>query len=57
MFIVHPGHVHHPSWLDAGVHPTGMASLPFIDDLDWSIVDAILITVRYSCAERVYSRS
>ncbi|KAK7045593.1 endoribonuclease ysh1 [Paramarasmius palmivorus] len=31
---------------DAGVHPaySGMASLPFIDDLDWSTVDAILIT-------------
>ncbi|KAI0266752.1 mRNA 3'-end-processing protein YSH1 [Gloeopeniophorella convolvens] len=32
--------------LDTGVHPahTGMASLPFIDELDWSTVDAILIT-------------
>ncbi|KZS98426.1 Metallo-hydrolase/oxidoreductase [Sistotremastrum niveocremeum HHB9708] len=31
---------------DAGVHPaySGMASLPFIDELDWSTVDAILIT-------------
>ncbi|KAK2467875.1 hypothetical protein APHAL10511_000170 [Amanita phalloides] len=31
---------------DAGVHPafTGIASLPFIDDLDWSTVDALLIT-------------
>lgn len=31
---------------DAGIHPafTGIASLPFIDDLDWSTVDAILIT-------------
>ena len=31
---------------DTGIHPahTGMASLPFIDDLDWSTVDAILIT-------------
>lgn len=31
---------------DAGVHPaySGMASLPFVDELDWSIVDAILIT-------------
>lgn len=31
---------------DAGIHPaySGMASLPFIDELDWSIVDAILIT-------------
>lgn len=31
---------------DAGVHPahTGIASLPFIDELDWSTVDAILIT-------------
>jgi len=32
--------------LDVGVHPahTGMASLPFVDELDWSTVDAILIT-------------
>ncbi|EJT97328.1 Metallo-hydrolase/oxidoreductase [Dacryopinax primogenitus] len=31
---------------DAGVHPAfhGMAALPFIDDLDWSTVDALLIT-------------
>ncbi|KLO18365.1 Metallo-hydrolase/oxidoreductase [Schizopora paradoxa] len=31
---------------DAGVHPAyeGLASLPFIDDLDWSTVDAILVT-------------
>ncbi|EIN11863.1 Metallo-hydrolase/oxidoreductase, partial [Punctularia strigosozonata HHB-11173 SS5] len=31
---------------DAGVHPayTGMASLPFIDELDWSTVDVLLIT-------------
>lgn len=31
---------------DAGIHPaySGMASLPFIDELDWSTVDAILIT-------------
>ncbi|KAJ4483454.1 beta-lactamase-like protein [Lentinula aciculospora] len=31
---------------DTGIHPaySGMASLPFIDDLDWSTVDAILIT-------------
>ena len=31
---------------DAGVHPalSGIASLPFIDALDWSTVDAILIT-------------
>lgn len=31
---------------DTGVHPaySGLASLPFIDDLDWSTVDAILIT-------------
>ena len=46
---------------DAGVHPAynGMASLPFIDELDWSTVDAILITqyvlvfyfpAHYSCA-------
>ncbi|THH19970.1 hypothetical protein EW146_g1294 [Bondarzewia mesenterica] len=32
--------------LDAGIHPafSGMASLPFVDELDWSTVDAILIT-------------
>jgi cleavage and polyadenylation specificity factor subunit 3 len=37
---------------DAGVHPaySGMASLPFIDDLDWSTVDCILIT---QCVLRV----
>ncbi|KIY53106.1 Metallo-hydrolase/oxidoreductase [Fistulina hepatica ATCC 64428] len=31
---------------DVGVHPaySGIASLPFIDELDWSTVDAILIT-------------
>lgn len=31
---------------DAGVHPAynGMASLPFVDELDWSTVDAILVT-------------
>ncbi|KAH8828409.1 beta-lactamase-like protein [Flagelloscypha sp. PMI_526] len=31
---------------DTGIHPaySGMASLPFIDELDWSTVDAILIT-------------
>ncbi|KAH7104932.1 Metallo-hydrolase/oxidoreductase [Auriculariales sp. MPI-PUGE-AT-0066] len=31
---------------DAGVHPaySGMASLPFVDSLDWSTVDAILVT-------------
>ncbi|WWD16619.1 endoribonuclease YSH1 [Kwoniella shandongensis] len=31
---------------DAGLHPAhpGMGSLPFIDELDWSTVDAILIT-------------
>lgn len=31
---------------DTGVHPAynGIASLPFIDELDWSTVDAILIT-------------
>jgi cleavage and polyadenylation specificity factor subunit 3 len=31
---------------DAGVHPafTGMASLPFIDELDWSTVDVLLVT-------------
>ena len=31
---------------DAGVHPayTGLTALPFIDQLDWSTVDALLIT-------------
>lgn len=31
---------------DAGVHPaySGIASLPFIDELDWSTVDVMLIT-------------
>ncbi|PVG03158.1 Metallo-hydrolase/oxidoreductase [Serendipita vermifera] len=31
---------------DAGVHPAhhGIASLPFLDELDWSTVDAVLIT-------------
>ena len=31
---------------DAGIHPghSGMAALPFVDYLDWSTVDAILIT-------------
>ncbi|KAJ7037811.1 beta-lactamase-like protein [Mycena alexandri] len=31
---------------DAGVHPahSGIASLPFIDELDWSSVDVLLIT-------------
>lgn len=31
---------------DTGIHPgnSGMASLPFIDELDWSTVDAILVT-------------
>lgn len=31
---------------DVGVHPafSGMAALPFLDELDWSTVDAILIT-------------
>ncbi|KIO33490.1 hypothetical protein M407DRAFT_17745 [Tulasnella calospora MUT 4182] len=31
---------------DAGVHPafSGMASLPFVDELDWSTVDALLVT-------------
>lgn len=29
-----------------GIHPahSGMASLPFVDELDWSTVDAVLIT-------------
>lgn len=37
---------------DAGVHPaySGIASLPFIDELDWSTVDVILIT---QCVSRV----
>lgn len=36
---------------DAGIHPaySGMASLPFIDELDWSTVDAILITQYVLC--------
>ncbi|POW09180.1 hypothetical protein PSHT_09255, partial [Puccinia striiformis] len=31
---------------DTGIHPafSGMAALPFIDEIDWSTVDAILIT-------------
>ena len=31
---------------DAGLHPAypGMGAMPFIDELDWSTVDAILIT-------------
>lgn len=31
---------------DAGLHPSypGLGSLPFIDELDWSTVDAILVT-------------
>lgn len=31
---------------DAGIHPAynGIASLPFVDELDWSTVDALLIT-------------
>ncbi len=31
---------------DAGLHPAhpGLGSLPFIDELDWSTVDAILVT-------------
>lgn len=31
---------------DAGLHPAhpGMGSLPFIDEVDWSTVDAILVT-------------
>ncbi|KAA1117832.1 endoribonuclease ysh1, variant 2 [Puccinia graminis f. sp. tritici] len=31
---------------DTGIHPafSGMAALPFIDEIDWSSVDAILIT-------------
>lgn len=31
---------------DAGIHPahSGIGSLPFVDELDWSTVDALLIT-------------
>jgi cleavage and polyadenylation specificity factor subunit 3 len=31
---------------DAGLHPAhpGMGALPFIDEVDWSTVDAILVT-------------
>lgn len=31
---------------DVGLHPAneGLSALPFIDELDWSTVDAILIT-------------
>lgn len=31
---------------DAGVHPAfqGINALPYLDELDWSTVDAILIT-------------
>jgi len=31
---------------DAGCHPSypGLGSLPFVDELDWSTVDAILVT-------------
>jgi cleavage and polyadenylation specificity factor subunit 3 len=31
---------------DTGIHPalSGIASLPFIDELDWSTVDAVLVT-------------
>lgn len=31
---------------DAGLHPAypGLGGLPFIDELDWSTVDAILVT-------------
>ena len=37
---------------DTGVHPaySGMASLPFIDELDWSTVDVILITQCVICS-------
>ena len=36
---------------DAGLHPAhpGMGSLPFLDELDWSTVDAILITQYVVC--------
>lgn len=40
---------------DTGVHPaySGMASLPFVDELDWSTVDAILIT-QYAHISEIY---
>jgi cleavage and polyadenylation specificity factor subunit 3 len=46
-----------------GVHPahSGMASLPFVDELDWSTVDAILVTqyddlkFLFSCASENYN--
>ena len=45
---------------DAGIHPaySGMASLPFVDELDWSTVDAILITqyVVRRCLDRMLIR-
>lgn len=36
---------------DAGVHPaySGIASLPFVDELDWSTVDVLLITQCVTC--------
>lgn len=39
---------------DAGIHPaySGMASLPFVDELDWSTVDVLLIT-QYAVPLRV----
>jgi len=42
---------------DTGVHPaySGISSLPFIDDLDWSTVDAILITQYVLCFVAVYT--
>lgn len=45
---------------DAGVHPahSGMASLPFVDELDWSTVDALLVTQSvypYSHSAAVYN--
>ncbi len=42
----HPPHTGKTVVCDAGVHPayTGLSALPFVDELDWSTVDALLIT-------------
>lgn len=39
---------------DAGSHPglPGMSALPYLDEVDWSTVDAILITQSVCCARR-----
>lgn len=41
---------------DAGVHPafSGIASLPFVDELDWSTVDALLVTQSVSSIPAIY---